>query len=247
VAEQMKEGMDYLGRRYKAKKFIAYFQAFSNTYGSVELLKEKYDEALINENVTGLAIGTRPDCINDETLELLENYKKQGYMIWLEIGLQSVNNKTLEFINRGHTYEDFLYALLRTKEKKLSVCVHIIFGLPGENLKDMLKTVEELSKLPVDGIKIHSLYITKNTPLEKLYREGKYIPITQEEYVDTVCEAIAKLPKNVVIQRLTGDPKKKELVAPDWTLNKSETLRLIEERLEKKDLWQGKFNLTLSH
>ncbi|MEQ8220811.1 MAG: TIGR01212 family radical SAM protein [Candidatus Eremiobacterota bacterium] len=241
IEKQMEEGINYLSKRFKTNKFIAYFQSYSSSYGPVEKLKKLYDSSLIDDRVVGLSIGTRPDCLNKEILDLLEDYQKKNYMVWLELGLQSVHNKTLELINRHHTFEDFLSALDMAKGNGLLVCTHIIFGLPGEDYRDMIETAKKLSKLPVDGVKFHSLYVIKGTPMEKLLNEGIYKPITEEEYVNIVCEAIALLPKHVVIQRLTGDPKKGELVEPLWTMNKQKTLSLIEKNLIEKDLWQGKF------
>ncbi|HPZ07607.1 MAG TPA: TIGR01212 family radical SAM protein [Candidatus Eremiobacteraeota bacterium] len=239
ITEQMKEGMNYLGKRFKAEKFIAYFQSFSNTYGRD--LKEKYDESLVDKRVVGLSIGTRPDCINDDIIDLLVNYQNKGYMVWLEMGLQSIHKRTLEFINRHHSCEDFLFALRKTKEKGIPVCVHIIFGLPGESFEEMIETATFLAHLSIDGIKFHNLYVIKETPLENLWKEGKYRPLEQEEYVNIICEALIRLPEDTVIQRLTGDPAKNELVAPHWSLDKKGTLQLIEELLLKKNLWQGKF------
>lgn len=240
VSEQVKSGINYLSGRFKAKKFLAYFQAYSNTYGSVEKLKELYDQALIDERVTGLSIGTRPDCLEEEKLDLLENYKKKGYMIWLELGLQSIHNKTLDFINRCHSYEDFLISFRRAKERNFPVCVHIIMGLPGETFQDMMETIEKLAELNIDGIKFHNLYIIKGSIMEKLYNEGKYVPLKREEYVNIICEALSRLPKKVVIQRLTGDPGKEELIAPEWSADKRKTTNLINENLIEKNLWQGK-------
>jgi len=236
----MEEGINYLSKRFKTNKFIAYFQSYSSSYGPVEKLKKLYDSSLIDDRVVGLSIGTRPDCLNKEILDLLEGYQKKNYMVWLELGLQSVHNKTLELINRHHTFEDFLFALNLAKERGLHVCTHVIFGLPGEDYRDMIETAKKLSNLPVDGVKFHSLYVIKGTPMEKLLKEGVYKPITEEEYVNIVCEAISLLPEQVVIQRLTGDPKKGELVEPQWALNKQKTLSLIEKNLIEKDLWQGK-------
>jgi radical SAM protein (TIGR01212 family) len=241
IKKQMEKGINYLSKRFKAEKFIAYFQSYSGTYGPVEKLKELYDSSLIDERIVGISVGTRPDCLNKKILDLLEDYKKQNYMVWLEIGLQSAHNKTLELINRHHSFEDFLFALEKAKERGLLVCTHIIFGLPGEGYEEMIETVKKLSELPLDGIKFHSLYVIKGTPVENLLKKGIYKPVTQEEYVNIVCEAISLLPAHIVIQRLTGDPKKGELVEPQWTMNKQKTLSLIEKTLQEKDLWQGKF------
>ena len=241
IRDQMLEGMERLRKRYKARKFIAYFQAFSNTYAPVSILRKRYEEALVNEQVVGLAIGTRPDCITEEVVKLLASYRKRGLMVWLEMGLQSVHNKTLAFINRGHTYEDFLRALELAKKYELLVCTHVIFGLPRENSSEMLETIEKLAALPLDGIKFHELYVVRGSKMEELYKQGLYRPLTQTEYVDLVCEALAYLPWRIVIQRLTGDPRPDELVAPAWAREKQNTLRAIEETLISRDLWQGKY------
>ena len=241
IREQMLQGMARLARRYKAQKFIAYFQAFSNTYAPVEVLRERYIQALVDERVVGLAVGTRPDCVDEEVVELLSEYVAQGYMVWLEMGLQSAHDETLRRINRGHTWADFVRALELAKEKGLLVCTHVIFGLPGEGPEEMLQTIEQLAPLPLDGIKFHELYVVRGTKMEALLQQGRYRPLLQTEYVDLVCEALALLPWSVVIQRLTGDPRREELVAPDWASAKGETLRMIEETLLARDLWQGKY------
>ncbi|QJA06290.1 TIGR01212 family radical SAM protein [Thermosulfurimonas marina] len=241
VREQMLSGMEKMARRYGARKFLAYFQAFSNTYGPPEVLRARYEEALVDERVVGLCVGTRPDCVNEEVAEVLAEFESRGLMVWVELGLQSVHNETLARIRRGHTFEDFLAALEILKRRPLLVCVHLIFGLPGEGPLEMLETVRKLAELPVDGIKFHELYVVRGSALEALYRQGHYRPLTQGEYADLVAEAIAHLPPRVVIQRLTGDPRPEELVAPDWARDKSGTRRLIEETLLNRGLYQGKY------
>ena len=241
IREQMRQGMERLGRRYKARKFIAYFQAFSNTYAPLEILREKYEQALIDERVVGLAVGTRPDCVSEEVLRLLRSYKERGYMVWLEIGLQSAHDRTLKRIHRGHTFADFLKAVELAQKYDLLVCTHLIFGLPGEGPEEMLETIARVSSLPLDGVKFHELYVVRGTEMERLFRQGLYQPLRQTEYVDLVCEALASLPWRMVVQRLTGDPQRGELVAPSWALEKRRTLRMIEETLLARDLWQGKY------
>ncbi len=241
IRTQMREGMVRLAKRYKARKFLAYFQAFSNTYAPLEVLKETYDQALVDERVVGLCVGTRPDCVDEEVLDLLAAYKDQGLMVWLELGLQSIHDQTLALINRGHTYADFEKALFQAKARGLLVCVHVIFGLPGEGPLEMMATIDKLAGLPIDGIKFHELYVVRGSGMERLYRKGQYQPLTQNEYVDLVCEALARLPWRVVIQRLTGDPRPEELVAPSWAREKALTIKKIEEALVARDLWQGKY------
>ncbi len=239
IKQQIENTKSYLKKRFKAKKFIAYLQAYSNTYADVNTLKRIYDEAVDDPDIVGLAIGTRPDCVNNEILDLIQSYTEK-YQVWLEYGLQSMYNKTLEFIRRGHTVEDFLKAIELTKNRNILICVHIIMGLPGETKEMMLSTVKFLSSLPINGIKFHHLYIEKNTKLAQIYKQGLYTPLTQREYVDIIVTAIQYLRPDIVIQRLMGDPRREDLIAPDWSLRKTETINMIEKELEVKNLWQGK-------
>jgi hypothetical protein len=238
VAEQLRQGKQGLFRRYKAKKFLAYFQSFSNTYGPVKKLKLLYDEALAVEDIVGLSIGTRPDCVGQSVLELLQDYA-QEYLIWVEYGLQSANDATLALVNRGHDTQCFKDAVRATVNRGIKICAHVILGLPNETGEDMLHTAKIISDLGIDGIKLHLLYVVKGTGLETLYRQGKFRCLEQQEYVDRVCDFLEHIPRHMVIQRLTGDPHPAELAAPLWSLKKSETLAQIRETLEKRDSWQG--------
>jgi radical SAM protein (TIGR01212 family) len=238
LTDQLLQSKTFLSRRYKAKKFIAYFQSFSNTYASPQILKRLYDEALGVEDIVGLAIGTRPDCVNEPVLDLLEAYTPD-YLIWIEYGLQSARDKTLEFINRGHNVQCFKDAIRKTSNRGIKICVHVILGLPLENRRDMLQTAQTIADLGIDGIKIHLLYVVKGTLLERHYRQGKYKCLEQQEYVDLVCDFIERIPSDMIIQRLTGDPHSQELVAPQWALKKSDTLAKIRNTLEKRDSQQG--------
>ena len=239
VTEQLIQGKRVLSKRYKAKKFIAYFQAFSNTYAPVEKLKTLYEEALAVDGVVGLSIGTRPDCVDESVLELLQGYGK-NHLVWIEYGLQSAHDATLTFINRGHDFKCFKTAVDATRNRGIKICTHVILGLPNEEKSHVLETAKAVANMEIDGIKIHLLYVVKGTKLDKLYRAGKYKCLEQQEYVDLVCEFLELIPKNMVIQRLTGDPHPEELVAPMWSLKKMETLALIRDALEKRDSWQGK-------
>jgi len=239
VTDQIIQGKTSLSKRYKAKKFIAYFQSFSNTYAPVDKLKRLYDEALSVDDVVGLSIGTRPDCINEPVLKLLQDYGK-NYIVWIEYGLQSAHDSTLAFINRGHDLQCFKNAIHATQNRGIKMCVHVILGLPHENRNHMLETARTISDMGIDGIKIHLLYVIKGTKLDQLYKAGKYSCLKQQEYVDLVCDFLERIPKDMIIQRLTGDPHPEELVAPAWSLRKAETLARIREALEKRDSWQGK-------
>jgi radical SAM protein (TIGR01212 family) len=239
VTDQIIQGKRALSKRYKAKKFIAYFQSFSNTYGPFDRLKILYEQALAIENVVGLSIGTRPDCVNEPILELLQGYA-DNYLVWIEYGLQSANDSTLAFINRGHDVMCFKKAVLATKNRGIKICAHVIIGLPNEKKAHVLETARAVSDMEIDGIKIHLLYVVRGTTLDKLYAAGEYRCLEQQEYADLVCDFLEHIPKNMVIQRLTGDPHPEELVAPMWALKKTENMALIKKTLEKRDSWQGK-------
>jgi len=240
VTDQIIQGKRALSKRYKAKKFIAYFQSFSNTYGPFDRLKNLYEQALAIEDVVGLSIGTRPDCVNEQILELLQSYVKK-HLVWIEYGLQSANDSTLAFINRGHDVKCFKKAVVATKNRGIKICAHVILGLPNEKKTHVLETARAVSNMEIDGIKIHLLYVVRGTKLDKLYAAGEYKCLEQQQYADLVCDFLEHIPKNMVIQRLTGDPHPEELVAPMWALKKTENMALIKETLEKRDSWQGKF------
>lgn len=240
VTQQLIQGKETLSKRYRAKKFIAYFQSFSNTYAPVNTLKGLYEAALALDDVVGISIGTRPDCVNDDILDLLQGYARHC-LVWIEYGLQSAKDETLIFINRGHDVRCFKEAVYATQGRGINICAHVILGLPNENRADMLHTAKILAALKIDGVKLHLLYVVKGTRLEKLYRQGRYSCLKQQEYIDLVCDFLERLPSEMVIQRLTGDPHPNELVAPQWALKKSETLAKIRQTLEKRDSWQGKF------
>jgi radical SAM protein (TIGR01212 family) len=239
IREQIENTRARVVRRFKAKKFIAYFQSFTNTYAPVETLKALYDEALAVEDVAGLAIGTRPDCINAEVLDLLEGYAAD-HLIWIEYGLQSAHDETLNRINRGHDVASFEKAVAATQGRGINICAHVILGLPGETPKEMRATARYLAGLGIQGVKLHLLYVIRGTRLENLYAKGDYRCLEQAEYAELVCDFLERLPADVIIQRLTGDPHPHELVAPQWALQKKETLDLIKARLEQRNTWQGR-------
>jgi hypothetical protein len=245
IAQQIREAKPGLRKRYRAEKFIAYFQSFSNTYAPLSVLEGLYQEALQEEDIVGLSIGTRPDCVIPEILDLLAGYQKK-YQVWLEYGLQSFHPETLERINRGHTIEDFIRAVDMTRKRGLNICVHVILGLPGEGLEEIHQTAQNLARLDVQGLKIHCLYINKDTPLEEWYREGRFQPISQTAYVQWACDFLALVPPHWVIQRLTGDPDPGELVAPLWALKKQETIGMIRSYFQETCRYQGCSYETLS-
>jgi radical SAM protein (TIGR01212 family) len=239
ITEQLEKSKAPVVKRFKAKKFIAYFQSFTNTYAPFETLKAIYEEALAVPDVVGMAIGTRPDCISDKVLDLLQSYAER-HLIWIEYGLQSAHDPTLERINRGHDVASFEKAVRATAGRGIKIGTHMILGLPGETRREMLATADFIARLPVDGIKLHLLYVIKGTALERLHRDGRYRCLDRQSYIDLVCDVLERLPEEMVIQRLTGDPHKHELVAPQWALEKNDNVALIRQRLEERDTWQGK-------
>ena len=198
-----------------------------------------FDTALAYDDMVGMAIGTRPDCIDKEKIDLIESYA-ENYLVWLEYGLQSAHDKTLDLINRGHDFQSFKDAVELTQNKKINICAHIILGLPGEDREMMLETARKISVLGINGVKIHLLYVVKDTYLAKMYEKGEYACMEQNDYVETICEFIELLPENVIIQRITGDPNKEDLVAPQWSIRRNETFQMIQKQFELKGIYQGK-------
>lgn len=239
IREQIEAGKIGSMKKYKAKKFLAYFQSYSNTYAPVDHMKALYDEALSCEGMVGMAIGTRPDCIDPKKLDLIQTYT-DNYLVWIEYGLQSVHDNTLKRINRGHTFRDFARAVDLTRNRGIQICTHVILGLPGENREMMLETARTLADGGINGIKIHLLYVIRETPLEKLWQRGEYRPMEQAEYVEMVCDFLELLPKHIIIQRITGDPHPDELRAPLWAARYRETFNLIQDLLEARNTFQGR-------
>jgi radical SAM protein (TIGR01212 family) len=238
ITEQLQEGMARLARRYGASRFIAYFQSFSNTYAPVEVLRALYNEALANPLVVGLSIGTRPDCLAPEILDLLADLARDR-LLWLELGLQSAHDETLRRINRGHDAACFVRAAEAAADRGLEVVAHVILGLPGEGPADIAATARYLSTLPLQGVKIHLLYVVRGSALEGLYRQGSYRPLEEGEYVRLAADFLELLPPHLIIHRLTGDPHPEELVAPEWCLNKSRVLAGIRAELDHRGTCQG--------
>lgn len=228
----------YRGKR--ANKFIAYFQNFSNTYGDVNVLKERYDEALVDDRIVALAVATRPDCINEDVAKLLSEYKKK-YHVFVELGFQTSNDATGFFINRGYDSKTFVDAVNLLDKYGLEVIAHVMVGLPGESKDDVLNTVKFLNKTKISGIKFHSTYVIKDTKLAKLFESGEYIPLELDVYIDTVVDAIGILRKDIIVHRISGDAPKDLLIAPKWNLHKKWIMNGIEKELKNRNVWQGKF------
>jgi len=237
IAAQLEEGKEVMVRKYKAKKFIAYFQPFSNTYAPVERLAALYDEALDVKDIVGLIVGTRPDCLPPATLDLLAQYARKCWF-WLELGLQSPHDRTLQAINRGHDLAAFVYTVNVCKERGIRVCVHVILGLPGELREEMLATAGILNELKVDGVKLHLLHVMRGTKLAQMYERGEIRVMERDDYVGLVCDFLERLEPRISIQRLTGDGGR-DLIAPLWSLAKFEVLNAIDVELERRGTRQG--------
>lgn len=238
ITAQLEAGKEVMTRKYKAEKFLAYFQPFSNTWAPVDRLEALYDEALKVADIVGMMIGTRPDCVPEDVMALLEEYHRRTYF-WLELGLQSSHDATLARLRRGHDYAVFLDAYARAKRRGLRVCVHVILGLPGEGRREMLATADELARLGVDGVKLHLLHVLRGTALGDLYAAGKFKTLDQQEYVDTVVDVLERLSPGTLIHRLTGDGPRDLLMAPLWSLNKWEVLNAIDDELVRRGTGQG--------
>ncbi len=239
IKRQIEESIAFARKRYKAKKFIAYFQSFTNTYADLNTLSKKYSQIKGFDDIVGISVSTRPDSIDKKKLDLLSNFTK-NYKVYIEYGLQTTHNKTLKKINRNHAFETFQKALALTgKYKNIYPAAHVILGLPGETKEDMLKTAKTLAKMPLWGIKFHCLHIVKDTPLfEKDKKEKINIP-SQKEYLDILIKFLRLIPENFVILRLISDANPSQLVRPRWLNKKSKLLIELNKKLQQKNIWQG--------
>ena len=238
IAAQLEDGKEVMRRKYRAAQFIAYFQAYSNTYASVEQLRALFGAALAVPEIAGIIIATRPDCLPDEILEYLEELSRRTYL-WLEIGLQSIHDKSLLRINRRHDHACSVAAVGRAREHSLRVCAHVILGLPGETREEMLEMAGELNRLGVDGVKLHLLHVMKDTELAEMYLRGEVKVMDRDGYAGLVCDFLELLHPRILIHRLTGDGGRDSLIAPLWSLKKFEILNLIDAEMECRGTRQG--------
>lgn len=239
IHKQFIEIEDMMAKKWKSGKYIAYFQAYTNTYAPVNILKKKYEEAVNQEGVVALAIATRPDCLQDEVLDLLEEFNKKLY-VWVELGLQTSHDNIARKINRGYRLDVFEDAAKRLKERNIDFVVHSILGLPGESKEGMLNTINYIAHSGAKGIKFHLLHLMKGTPLVKLYERGELKFLEQDEYIDLICKGIAMLPEDMIVHRLTGDAPRDLLIGPMWSLKKWEVLNAIDKALVENDIYQGR-------
>ncbi|MGV8982159.1 TIGR01212 family radical SAM protein [Clostridium sp.] len=238
ITTQFEDIVSMMSKKWKTGKYIAYFQAYTNTYASVEVLREKYEEAISQDGVVALAIATRPDCLDEGVLDLIEEYSHRVYT-WVELGLQTQSDESAKIINRGYKLSRFEEALKQLNKRNIDVVVHTIFGLPGESGPDMLKTIDYVAHKDIKGIKMHLLYLVENTPMVDIYNQGKLKFMEKDEYIDIIVKAITMLPPNMVIHRLTGDAPRELLIGPMWSLKKWEVLNAIDNKLKELDLYQG--------
>ena len=242
IEEQVQVGAETLARRFKAQKFMSYFQAFSNTYKPVGELEKIYKASLTHPDIVGISIGTRPDCVDDDKLKLISSFIPD-YYTWIEYGLQSVHDKTLKKINRGHDYKCFLEAYEKTKKYGINTCLHVILNL-FETYEEMMETAKTIAKLEPDGVKIHMLVALEGTKVADMYTNGEINFMTEDEYVSTVCDFLEYLPPQTTIHRLAGNGLRTELVAPRWIGKKLDTLNRIDREFERRGSRQGfKFSL----
>lgn len=234
VPEQVLAGQKVIIKRTGAKKYLAYFQSYTNTYAEINYLRELYESALNSPNVIGLSVGTRPDCVPDAVLDLLQSYQQQGHEVWLELGLQSSFDESLQRVNRGHGFAEYVDAVTRARKRGLQVCTHLIAGMPGERPEDTLLSLEKVLALGTEGLKIHPLHVVKGTQLAREWKRGEYQPMTQDEYVKLVAEIVRRTPKSVIFHRFTGTASEELLLAPAWCSKKWVVLNDICVELENR-------------
>jgi hypothetical protein len=240
IAEQIDEGIRQLRRRYHdVDRFIAYFQPATNTYAPVERLRGVYQQALAHESVVGLAIGTRPDCVAKDVLDLLGEIAERTYLS-VEYGLQTIHDRSLDWMNRGHHHDAFLDAMARSRNRGFEICAHVMLGLPDETRACMLATAREVARLGLDAVKIHNLYAVKNTPLAEQVARGEVSLMDRAEYIATLVDFLELLPPSTVVERISGDAPPDYFIGPAWCLDKPAVRLALEAELERRDTWQGK-------
>ena len=240
VSEQFEIVKNQLSNKWKTDKFIPYFQAHTNTYAPLDVIREKVESVMVKEGVVALNIATRADCLEDDVVAYLGELAERT-VLTVELGLQTIHDGTAMAINRGHTYADFLvgYRKLREASDKINICVHLIFGLPGEDREMMLESVKAVAALCPEQVKFHLLHVIRGTRLGEIYEGGGYTPMEMDDYVDVVAEALTYLPSDTVVGRLTGDGMQSELLAPDWSRKKTIVINNIDKKMFERDIWQG--------
>ena len=241
LKEQFDAGVAMMAKKWDTSRRIVYFQAHTNTYAPVSVLREKFYEAISLENVVGLNIATRADCLPQDVLGLLSELSERT-VLTVELGLQSSNDKSAEIINRGHDFSAFRrgFEALRAANEKINICTHLIFGIPGETREDMLQSVRDVAELGTDQVKLHMMYVIDGTVLGEMYKRGEYTPIEREEYISTVCDSLEILPTDTVVARITGDGAEDTLLAPLWSRRKTAVINDIDKEMFRRDSYQGR-------
>lgn len=240
---QFQKEVDLMHRKWPAaNQYLVYFQNFTNTHAPVEVLKERYEQVINEEGVVGICIGTRPDCLPDETIQYLSELN-QRYYLWVELGLQTTFDETSQAINRAHDYQTYVDAVQRLRQHHINVCTHLINGLPGETTEMMIENVRRVvCDSDIQGIKLHLLHLVKNTKMQQDYAAGKLKLMEMDTYVNVICDQLELIPDDIIIQRVTGDAPWDSLIGPMWSLHKWEVLNAIDQELERRHSWQGKYN-----
>ncbi|HNX59251.1 MAG TPA: TIGR01212 family radical SAM protein, partial [Spirochaetota bacterium] len=239
IIAQMENAELSFSREFDRTEFIAYFQSFTNTYAEISVLKKMYDTALSYHDVTGLMIGTRPDCISEDICRFISEYNKPGFELWIELGMQSSHDKSLNFLRRGHSNSDTIKAVDLCNRYGINICLHVILGIPGESWQDMMDTAILISRLPVQGIKFHHLHVIRGTALSEIYAESSFRLLSINEYISTLCDFLERTPKNILIHRISGDREEQSLIAPKWGMLKGSIQTGIENEFSRRGSWQG--------
>lgn len=239
IHEQIEDGIRRLKWRYVCDHFMAYFQPATNTYAPVDVLREYFETALSHPKIVAIAVGTRPDCVPDDVLDLLDQIGRRTYLS-VEYGMQTIHNRSLDWMNRGHHHDAFLDAMERSAGRSFEICAHVMLGLPGESKADMLASARELASLGIDAVKIHNLYCVKNTPLESQVVRGEVKLLERDDYIDTLVDFLELLPPSTIVERISGDAPANYFVGPSWCLDKPSVKRALDETLLQRDSWQGK-------
>ncbi len=239
ITDQIDDGIRRMRHRYACEHFMAYFQPATNTYAPVEKLRPLYEQALSHPQVVAMAIGTRPDCVPDDVLDLLEEIAGKTFLS-VEYGLQTIHNRSLDWMNRGHHHDAFLDAMDRSTGRGFEICVHVMLGLPGESHEDMLATAREVARLPIDSVKIHNLYAVQNTPLAAQVESGEVVLMERDAYVQTLVDFLELLPPQMVVERISGEAPPGYFVGPQWCLDKPGVRAAVADEMESRDTWQGK-------
>lgn len=239
IADQVQTGRKVIPKRTGARRYLAYFQAYTNTYAETEVLARQYEQALAEKDVIGLSVGTRPDCVPDEVLDLLCHYRDQGHEIWLELGLQSAHDHTLNRVNRGHGFAEYQTAIRAAQERGIPVCTHLILGLPGETADDINTSFNRVIDAGVNGLKLHPLHIVKGTQLAREWKLGDYTPLIMDDYVHMVSDLIQRTPEDIIYHRVTATAQDDILLAPQWCSKKWLVLNSIEDELKRRKARQG--------